>query len=76
METEKYTKQRQAEFLLTSAASMSDYIDAIVMVTRAGLNPAEIEHHSEFREEYEKQQVERAKAMDELVAESQRLGLY
>lgn len=45
METEAYTPERQAEFLLANAIDMDDYTHVVAEVRRMGLDPESITHH-------------------------------
>jgi bifunctional DNA-binding transcriptional regulator/antitoxin component of YhaV-PrlF toxin-antitoxin module len=44
-ETEVYTRERKAEFLLSNAVDVDDYAAACEEVRRLGLNPVDIPHH-------------------------------
>ena len=41
---EKYTPERQAEFLLSNAVDAKDYATAVRRVRKMGLDPAKIRH--------------------------------
>ena len=41
---ERYTPERRAEFLLTSAVDAEDYAAAVTEVRRMGLDPEKINH--------------------------------
>lgn len=45
---EKYSPERKAEFLLSSATSKSDYLQARKEVKKLGLNPDAIRHRRSF----------------------------
>lgn len=43
--TEIYSKERQAEFLLSNAVDEADYQEAVQEVKKMGIHPEKIRHH-------------------------------
>jgi hypothetical protein len=48
---ERYTPERRAEFLLSTAVDAEDYTRAVEVVRQVGLNPATIPHQPPEDEE-------------------------